>query len=97
MLRQSLLGNGPIGRSFHVVTKDGVFEVVYNGKGTGYEEVTVNGEIACRMPSLLWYVPKFDFDIGGAHAQINVKVSPLLQISSFNLIVGEAEIYSEDQ
>ena len=82
-------------RSFHVAMTDGVFEVIYNGKGTGYEEVTVNGEVACRMPSLLWYVPKFDFVIGDAPARINVKVSPLLQISSFSLIVGGAEIYSE--
>lgn len=84
-------------RSFHVVTADGVFEVIYNGKGTGFEEVTVNGEIACRMPSLLWYVPKFDFVIGSSNAQINVKVSPLLQISSFNLIVGDTELYSESE
>ncbi len=82
-------------RSFHVVTEDGVYEVIYDGKGTGYEEVTVNGEVACRMPSLLWYVPKFDFTIGGANAKINVKVSPLLQISSFDLLVNETEIYSE--
>lgn len=82
-------------RSFHVVTGDGVYEVTYNGKGTGYEEVAVDGEIACRLQSLLWYQPQFDFTIGGANAQINVKVSALLQISEFNLIVGGAEIYSE--
>ena len=82
-------------RSFHVVTEDGVFEVVYNGKGAGYEEVTVNGEVACRTPSLLWYIPRFDFGIGGANAQINVKVSPLLQISSFDLSVNGTEIYAE--
>ena len=82
-------------RSFHVVTNDGIYEVTYNGKGTGYEEVMVNGEVACRLQSLLWYEPQFDFKIGGADAQINVKVSALMQISSFNLIVGDAEIYSE--
>lgn len=82
-------------RSFHVVTADGVFEVIYNGKGAGYEEVTVNGEIACRLPSLLWYEPRFDFKVGSETSQINVRVSALLQISAFNLIVGDAEIYSE--
>ena len=82
-------------RSFHVVTGGGVYEVVYNGKGTGYEEVTVDGEVACRLQSLLWYQPQFDFAVGGANAQINVKVSGLLQIVEFNLIVGGAEIYSE--
>ena len=82
-------------RSFHVVTNEGVYEVIYNGKGTGYEEVTVNGETACRMSSVLWYVPRFDFNIGSAAAQINVKVSPLLQIVSFDLSVSGTEIYSE--
>ena len=82
-------------RSFHVVTGDGVYEVAYNGKGTGYEEVSVDGEVVCRLQSLLWYQPQFDFTIGGADAQINVKVSALLQIVEFKLIVGGAEIYSE--
>ena len=82
-------------RSFHVVTDNGVYEVTYNGKGTGYEEVAVNEEVVCRLQSLLWYQPQFNFTIGNANAQINVKVSGLLQITFFNLIVGGAEIYSE--
>ncbi len=82
-------------RGFHVVTNEGVYEVIYNGKGTGYEEVTVNGEVACRLQSLMWYQPRFDFAVGSVNAQINVKVSGLMQIISFNLIVGDAEIYSE--
>lgn len=82
-------------RSFHVVTEGGVHEVIYDGKGTGYEQVTVNGEVACRLQSLLWYEPRFDFKIGSENAQINVKVSALMQITSFNLIVGDTEIYSE--
>lgn len=82
-------------RNFHVVTADGVFEVTYNGKGAGYEEVLVDGEVVCRVPSHFWYVPKFDFRIGSTPAQIKVKVSGLLQISSFDLIVNQTAVYSE--
>ncbi len=82
-------------RNFHVVNANCVYEVAYNGKGTGYEEITIDGEVACRIQSLMWYAPKFDFVIGDANAQINVKVSPLLQISSFDLIIDGTEIYSE--
>lgn len=82
-------------RKFHVVTTDGVYEIVYNGKGAGYEEVKVDGETACRLKSLLWYEPRFDFAIGKTNARVNVKVSPLLQISRFDLIVNETVVYSE--
>lgn len=82
-------------RTFHVVTDEGVFEVVYNGKGTGFEEVLVNGEIVNRTTSWLWYVPEFEFVIGNVKSKIKVKVSPLLQISSFDLSVNEKIVYSE--
>ena len=82
-------------RTFHVVTPEGTFEVVYDGKGLGFEEVLVNGETACRMSSLFWYVPRFDFVIGSFASQINVKVSPLLQISAFDLIVNDELVYNE--
>ncbi len=82
-------------RKFHVVTADGVHEVVYNGKGAGYEEVKVDGETACRLKSLIWYEPHFDFTIGNANARVNVKVSPLMQIRQFDLIVNEMLVYSE--
>ena len=83
-------------RSFHVVSPEGVFEVTYDGKGMGYEEVLVNGEVACRMQSLFWYVPKFDFFIGSLKSQINVSVGASLQIRSFSLIVDGEVIYSEN-
>lgn len=83
-------------RTFHVVTSEGTFEVVYNGKGVGFEEVIVNGEVACRKSSFFWYVPRFDFAIGNIMSQINVKISPLLQINSFDLIVNQEMIYAEE-
>ena len=82
-------------RTFHVVTGEGVFEVVYNGKGTGFEEIRVNGEIARRTVSWWWYVPKFDFVLGNSKARVKVKVSPLLQIRSFDLSVDGRLVYSE--
>lgn len=82
-------------RTFHVVTDEGVFEVVYNGKGMGFEEVLVEGVIARRTISWVWYVPEFEFVIGNVKSKIKVKVSPFLQISSFDLSINEKLVYSE--
>jgi hypothetical protein len=84
-------------RSFHILTSEGVYELVYDGKGLGYEEVLVNGEVVIRMPSYWWYVPKFDFSIGNSDAQIYVEVSALMQISFFKLVIDGIEVYSEGQ
>lgn len=82
-------------RTLHVVTDEGIFEVVYNGKGVGFEEILVEGKTANRTTSWLWYVPKFNFNLGNSEAQIKVKVSPLLQISSFDLTIAGKTVYSE--
>ena len=82
-------------RNFYVLTADGGFEVAYNGKGAGYEEITVNGKIACRRTSLWWYVPKFDFHIGESNVSVNVKISPLMRIKRFDLSVDGRLVYSE--
>lgn len=82
-------------RTLHVVTPEGTFEVVYDGKGFGFEEVLVNGEVACRKSSFFWYVPQFDFAIGNLASRIDVQVSPLLQISAFDLFVNDELVYTE--
>lgn len=83
-------------RTFHVVSPEGVFEVIYNGKGIGYEEIIVNGEVACRLLSHFWYVPKFDFLIGNLESQVNVRVWAWLQIRSFDLVINGETVYLED-
>lgn len=82
-------------RKFEVLAPHGTFEVAYNGTGIGYEEVLVNGEIAKRKQSLLWYVPEFDFTVGGAQAKISVRVWAWTQIRVFDFEINGETVYSE--
>lgn len=95
MALANLLGKERLSRSLSVVTPEGVFDVVYDGNGLGYEQVLVNGETAKRTISVWWYVPKFEFNIGNQNAVVKVGVSPLLKISRFSLDIEGETVYSE--
>lgn len=91
----NLVGLNRLARKFNVVTNEGVFEVIYNGTGFGYEEIIVNDETVCRTTSYKWFIPEFEFLIGNTHAKIEVGVSIWLKISRFNLIISGVSVYSE--
>jgi hypothetical protein len=90
-----LIEKGWLYRKFEVLAPHGSFEVAYDGKGIGYEQVTVNGEIANRRQSLFWYVPEFDFLIGGAPARISVRIWAWTQFRSFVFEINGETVYSE--
>lgn len=91
----NLIDQGRLTRTFSVITGEGVFEVVYDGNGMGYEEVLVDGETARRIPSFWWYVPRFEFSIGSLPAVVRVSVSPLIRISGFSLEIDGISVYTE--
>ncbi len=95
MVLANLLEKERLTRSLSVITHEGVFDVVYDGNGLGYEQVLVDGETAKRTISIWWYVPKFEFNIGNQNAVVKVCVSPFLKISRFSLMVGDETVYSE--
>lgn len=95
MFIANLIEQSRLIRKFNVVTTEGVFEVVYDGRGMGYEEIIVDNETACRTKSFWWYVPEFEFLIVNTPAKIEVVVSIWLKISRFNLIISGASVYSE--
>ncbi len=95
MLIANLIEKRRLVRIFNVVTSDGVFEVIYNGTGMGYEEIIVDDQIAVRTSSYFWYVPKFEFLIGRASARVEVGISFWLEINQFNLIIAGESVYSE--
>lgn len=95
MALANLIEKRRLTRDLSVITTDGVFDVKYNGKGMGYEEVLVDGKTAKRTISFWWYVPRFEFNIGNQNAVVNVGVSPLLKIKRFNLEINGETIYSE--
>jgi hypothetical protein len=84
-------------REFEVYTPEGLFKVAYIGDGMGYEEVLVNGEVACHKSSHLWYAPEFYFSIGEYSALIEVRISIWMTIRYFSLEVDGLQIYSEGQ
>lgn len=88
-------------RKFNVVTPEGIFEVVYNGIGMGYELILVEGEIVASASSDLhsgktWFAPKFKFNVGSLLAVIEINVGWLMAIDSFSLEVDGQQLYAED-
>lgn len=71
------------------------FTVVYQGRGFGNESVLVDGAVAARYGSYLWFVPHLPFRIGGRDAEIDVRVWPWLAIRSFRLSIDGDVLYME--
>jgi hypothetical protein len=95
MALANLIGKKRLTRSLSVITTEGVFDVVYDGNGLGYEQVLVNGETAQKTISVWWYVPRFEFALGNKKAVVQVGVSPLLKIRRFSLSVEGETVYAE--
>jgi hypothetical protein len=95
MIFANLIEKRRLFRKINVVTPEGVFEVIYNGQGLGYEEIVVNNEIANRTNSYFWYVPEFEFRLGNLPAKVNVSVSVQMKIKQFSLTVSGEEIYTD--
>ena len=73
----------------------GNFRVTYSGHGYGFESVRVDDVIVVKTRSVLWYVPKFEFTIGGLPATVEVRVWPWLMLRSIRLRVGDEVFYTE--
>ena len=96
MLIATLIEKKWLFRRLNVVTPEGVFEVAYDGTGAGYESVLIDGNLAVKTISYLWYVPEFNFQIGSLPANIKVRISWKLVISFFILEVDGHQLYSEE-
>jgi hypothetical protein len=90
----ALVARGWLYRALDVTTPRGVFRIIYDGKGMGYESVMVDGKIASRR-SGAWFVPEFIFMIDALPARVCVQVRPWLAIRSFSLEVDGQTIYRE--
>jgi len=71
-----LCGKRWLYREFDVRTSRRHYNVVYYGRGWGYECVLVNGRVVDKKNSYFWYVPEFCFKIGNLPAIIKVRVWP---------------------
>jgi hypothetical protein len=82
-------------REFDVRTPRGGCNVIYYGRGWGYECVVVDDEVVDKKNSNFWYVPEFRFKIGNLPAVIKVSVWPWFVLRSFTLEVAGKQVYHE--
>jgi hypothetical protein len=61
----------------------------------GYEEVRVDGRQAVRKLSYVWFVPRFEFELAGHEAVLEVRVHWLWRISALRLRVDSRPVYVE--
>jgi hypothetical protein len=94
MFQGRLILRGWLLRGIEVTMPDGVHYVEYDGRYVGYEQVTVDGSLI-RTKSWLWFVPRFDFKLGGQPSAVEVRVWPWLLLRSLVLQVGNYVVYAE--
>jgi hypothetical protein len=89
-----LIYRGWLRRAIEVPLPDGPHVVAYDGTGIGFERVLVDG-VVIRKTSFYWFVPRFEFKLGGWPAVVEVRVWPWLLLRSLVLRVGDSVIYAE--
>ncbi len=67
--------------------------VEYDGRGIGYEQVSVDGVVI--RGSHYWFVPRFEFKVGGLAGTVEIRVWPWLTLRSLILRLGDIVIYAE--
>jgi hypothetical protein len=82
-------------REWDVTTPAGKFMVTYSGRGQAYESVAVDGAIVAKTRSSLWFVPRFDFQLGPLPASVEVRVWPWLVLRAIRLRIADEVCYSE--
>lgn len=90
-----LVRRTPLQRGIEVALPDGVFLVEYIGSKIGYEFVRTEPGKTFRKTSVLWFVPRFDFEIGRHPAVIEVRVALWFEITLFSLRVDDVLVYDE--
>jgi hypothetical protein len=81
-------------RRIAVSLPDGVHLVEYNAWGFGYEQIVIDG-VVIRKRSWYWFVPRFEFKLGGHPGVVEVRVWPWLVLRSLVLRVGGRVVYAE--
>jgi hypothetical protein len=89
-----LIRRGWLIRGIEISMSDGVHFVEYNGWGFGYEKVAVDGTVI-RKRSWYWFVPHFEFKVGGYPSSVEVRVWPWCSLRSLVLRVGGQVVYAE--
>lgn len=94
-MNATLRHQGFLLRRIEVETSEGRFQVTYEGTGMGFEQVLVDGAVACRKDSWVWFEPWFEFSLGSQPALLEVRVWAWLGIRSLKLTVAGQTVYCE--
>lgn len=89
-----LIRRGWLHRAIEVTLPDGLHVVEYDGRGLGYEQVSADGSVI-RKALWYWFVPRFEFKLGGWPGRVEVRVWPWLTLRSLVLRVGDRIAYAE--
>ncbi|MCC2668563.1 MAG: hypothetical protein K0Q72_1034 [Armatimonadetes bacterium] len=93
-----LVKRGWLYRGWAIHTDDGSFHVEYHGRGKGHEAVTVigpQGKSAFKLRSLIWFAPRFEFEVGSLLASLEITVHPWMTFSKVELTIGDELVYVE--
>ena len=82
-------------RVLNVCAPQAVYVVEYSGWGFDYETVYVNGRVADRRPSPLWFASRFKFRLGEYAAVLDVRVWPWFIMREFCLRIEGGLVYEE--
>ncbi len=94
MILARLIDRGWLRRVIQISLPDGVHYLAYSGQGMGYEQISVDG-LVIRKTSTLWFVPRFDFKLGGWPGIVEVRVWPWLTLRSLVVRLGDEIVYVE--
>jgi hypothetical protein len=93
LISARLIRRGWLLRGIEVAMSDGLHYVEYDGRGFGYEQVSVDG--AMIRKNWYWFVPRFDFKLAGYSSVVEIRVWPWLLLRSLVLRVGDRVVYAE--
>ena len=80
----SLVRRSRLRRTIAVTLPEGCFFVEYEGTSV-------------RKLSLTWFVPRFEFDVGGHAGSIEIRVALWLAVRSFDLRIDNILVYTESR
>jgi len=87
-------GRGLLWRELRVMVNEEEHRVAYDGSGLGHETVYVDGS-PIRVPSAVWFVPRFEFTLARLDAALEIRIWPWLTVRDLRLYVHGRLVYSE--
>lgn len=88
---------GWLKRVIEITDRDETIVLTYNGCGSGYELVSIQGDgyVEDRRSSLVWFISRFDLSYKNSQYVVDMKIWPWLTIKSMVVKKDGDVIYRE--